>query len=80
MSAGRDRDKVFNSEAERYVRTLPAEHRPGRAQRSACHVRSQVFVPSVGGRLLCSVSMISTDGLSFKDAYDVERLVTDILV
>lgn len=80
MSAGRDRDKVYNSESERFVRTLPVGQRPGRAQRQACHVRSQVFVPSVGGRLLCSVSMISTDGLSWKDAYDIERLVTDILV
>lgn len=80
MSAGRNRDKVYNSEAERYTRTVDAPARPGRAQRLACHVHSQVFVPSVGGRLLCSVSMISTDGLSFKDAYGIERALTDILV
>ena len=80
MSAGRDRDKVYNSESERFTRTLRVKGMPGRAQKQACHVRSQVFVREDAGRLLCSVSMISTDGLSWKDAYDQERLVTDIMV
>jgi hypothetical protein len=77
----RDREtRIYNSESERFERTLKVKGMPGRAQRQSCHVHSQVFIAGALGRVLCSVSMISTDGLSWKDAYDQEHLVTDILV
>jgi hypothetical protein len=39
-----------------------------------------VFVAGVAGRVLCSVTQISTDSLAWKDAYGQEYAVCDILV
>jgi hypothetical protein len=67
-------------DGERFTRTVPLHHAANRAQRLACHVHSQVFVAGVAGRVLCSVTQISTDSLAWKDAYGQEYAVCDILV
>jgi hypothetical protein len=65
---------------DRFTRTVKLARSANRAQRLSCHVHSQVFVAGAAGRVLCSVTQISTDGLAWKDAYGQEYAVCDILV